>query len=157
MTAYYLDASAVIKRYADESGSAFVSEILEPADRHDLHMSDVGAVEVIASLARRGRDGVRVAPDFEAAIRHFQNDFAGRWIEVRTTPALLLAARRLAVQHFLRGYDAVHLAAAIEAEATSRFAHDAEFLAVSSDTLLNAAARAEGLRVVDPTQTAELR
>ena len=74
MTAYYLDASAVIKRYADESGSAFVSEILEPADRHDLHMSDVGAVEVIASLERRGRDGVRVAPDFEAAIRHFQND-----------------------------------------------------------------------------------
>ncbi len=157
MTVYYLDASAVIKRYADETGSEFVSEILAPSGTGDLHMSDVGGVEVIASLARRGRIGDAVAPDFADAIRHFQDDFAGRWTEVRTTPAILYAARGFAIKHFLRGYDAVHLAAATEAERTSRSAHDAEFVVVSSDGLLNAAARAEGLRVVDPSRPAALR
>jgi predicted nucleic acid-binding protein len=115
-------------------------------------MSDIGAVEVIASLARRGREGSGLSSEFAAAIHHFQADFEGRWVEVRTTHLLLAKARAYAIKHFLRGYDAVHLAAAINADEALRASRDVSLVFVSSDKLPNTAARAEGLRVVDPTE-----
>ncbi|MEO2003333.1 MAG: type II toxin-antitoxin system VapC family toxin [Candidatus Poribacteria bacterium] len=115
-------------------------------------MSDIGAVEVVASLARRGRDGDGILPDFEVAIAEFCADFDARWRIVPTTPRLLARAREAAVTHFLRGYDAVHLAAAVESSRVVEEMRGEGLIFVSADVPLNAGATAEGLRVVDPTE-----
>jgi predicted nucleic acid-binding protein len=36
VTDYYLDASALVKRYADELGSAWIRQITDPLDRIEL-------------------------------------------------------------------------------------------------------------------------
>ena len=57
---------------------------------------------------------------------------------------------RLATKHSLRGYDAVQLAAALEAN-DERIANGLPTLTfVSADTELNTAAQAEGLPVENP-------
>ncbi|MAF13063.1 VapC toxin family PIN domain ribonuclease [Candidatus Poribacteria bacterium] len=153
MAAYYLDASAVVKEYVFEPGSPVVGEILDTEALHDIHMSDIGGVEVAAGLARRGRGRNSLSEPFQAAIREFQHDFDTRWLIVGTTTDLLHEARTLAIRHFLRGYDAVHLAAALEADRLATVAGERGLTSVSADTALNAAAEAEGLRVLDPTRT----
>ncbi|MAF10152.1 hypothetical protein CMK11_06835 [Candidatus Poribacteria bacterium] len=155
MADYYFDASAVVKKYVVEPGSQFVSHILDFESEHNVHMSDIGAVEVAAGLARRGRDGDGVLAEIQGAIREFHADFDIRWLAVPTTPRLLLNARNLAVKYFLRGYDAVHLAAACEAHRVLRRTRDAGLIFVSSDAALNAAALSEELQVVDPTRLVE--
>jgi predicted nucleic acid-binding protein len=147
---YYFDASAVVKKYVLEAGSEFVADVLRFEARHRAYMSDVGA-----GLARRGRDGAGVLSSFADAIRAFHSDFDTRWRIVPTTRRLLLRARDLAVRHFLRGYDAVHLAAAVESSRIVEEVRGEGIILVSSDDLLNVAARAEGLRVIDPTRSDE--
>ncbi len=154
MAAYYLDASAVVKQYVLEAGSSVVREILDAQALHDIHMSDIGSVEVAAGLARRGRERDGLPAQFQAAIREFQQDFDTRWLIVHTTAALLSTARVLAVRHYLRGYDAVHLAAALEAGHLARPEDGGDLTLVSADTALNAAGEAEGLRILDPTDSA---
>jgi hypothetical protein len=55
----------------------------------------------------------------------------------------------LAEAHAIRGYDAVHLAAALELSAAS-LAIGTTVMLISADTALNTAAAAEGLAVEDP-------
>ncbi len=147
----------MVKKYVLEAGSEFVADALRYEAKHRVYMSDIGAVEVAAGLARRGRDGAGVLSSFADAIRAFHSDFDTRWRIVPSTSRLLMRARGLAVKHFLRGYDAVHLAAAVE---SSRIVHEvrgAGIILVSSDDPLNVAARAEGLGVIDPTRADETR
>jgi predicted nucleic acid-binding protein len=58
------------------------------------------------------------------------------------------AAAALVWKHRLRGADAVHLATALEVR--KNVSNGAEFYFVSTDALLNRAATAEGLAVIDP-------
>ena len=152
MAAYYVDSSAVVKRYVSEPGSTVVRGILRVEALHDIHMSDIGGVEVVASLARKGREGDRPSEQFRRAIGEFERAFDTRWLIVRTTAPLLSQARRLAVRHFLRGYDAVHLAAALEADRYAAAEGHSRLVVVSADAALNAAAGAEGLHVLDPVE-----
>ena len=152
MAAYYVDSSAVVKRYVSEPGSTVVREILRVAALHDIHMSEIGGVEVVAALARKGRERDRPSDQFQRAIAEFEQAFDTRWFIVRTTPLLFSQARQLAVRHFLRGYDAVHLAAALEADRHAAAAGQSRLVLVSADAALNAAADAEGMRVLDPTK-----
>ena len=57
---------------------------------------------------------------------------------------------KLATKHALRGYDAVQLAAALEANDESLANGLPPLILVSADTKLNTAAQAEGLVVQNP-------
>jgi len=59
---------------------------------------------------------------------------------VEVSPALVLRAGQLAEEHALRGYDAVQLAAALDARPVA-----SEYVFASFDLRLNAAAAREGL------------
>jgi len=65
---------------------------------------------------------------------------------VAITPRLIARAMDLAEVHALRGYDAMQLAAALQANVRRR----TPITFVSADVALNAAATAEGLPVDDP-------
>ena len=57
MAVYFLDSSAVVKRYAQETGSAWVELLTDPQAGHHLYLARITAVEVVAAVARRQRGG----------------------------------------------------------------------------------------------------
>ncbi len=106
----YVDTSALVKRYVRESGTEDVTALLDRADV-------VGAVvlanvEMASTLSKAIRQGW---VDQDAARSAWQ-DFIRHWpsfARLLITPSLVEMASRLAWEHGLRGYDAVHLASAI--------------------------------------------
>ncbi|MGI8672383.1 MAG: type II toxin-antitoxin system VapC family toxin [Luteitalea sp.] len=106
----YLDASAIVKRYVSESGSRDVLALTGSATV--VATAIVSRAEVAAALAR----AVRLDVLGDAGGRRAQQRFADEWVDfvrVPATEALVARAETLAWSHALRGYDAVHLAAAL--------------------------------------------
>ena len=106
----YLDASALVKRYVTEPGSAAVNTLL--AESAALGTSLITRAEVAAALGKAARTKVVSEADAAAALRAF----AGDWVDLarlRLNEATVTRAASLAWDHGLRGYDAVHLATAL--------------------------------------------
>lgn len=122
----YLDASALVKLYLPETGSAELDAALQ--GRSDLLVSDLAITEIVSAIARRHREGSlplvscarlhrRILADIEAELyvrTHLVPDTH------REAERLLLAVDGIA----LRGVDALHLALASLAGAAAIVTYD---------------------------------
>jgi uncharacterized protein len=77
---YFLDSSAVVKRYAQEIGSAWVTALTDPQAGHRLYLARITAVEVVAAVARQQRGGAFSSADAAAALADFARDLAQQGI-----------------------------------------------------------------------------
>ena len=134
----YLDTSALVKLYVAEAGSATVRAWT--ASSGQLVTVRVTYAEARATLARMRRSGELSTPDFRRAVGWLEDDWR-RYNVVDCSEAVVHRAGVLAERHALRGYDAMQLAAAVEARPDA-----GEYLFASFDLRLNAAAAREGLR-----------
>ncbi len=150
MAAYYLDTSALVKQYAQESGTDWVTGLTDPAVRHALYTVRLTGPELVAALARKARTGELTPAEATRAIQTFRQDWQvwSRILSVR--PALTDRGMDLVERHGLRGYDAVHLAAALAAADARRRSGLSPLSFVSADNGQRQAAAAEGLPVADP-------
>jgi predicted nucleic acid-binding protein len=106
----YLDASALVKQYVAETGSEAVGALIEAADV--VGTSLISRAEVVAALAKAVRVGLLERSEASGA----RTIFATQWSDVvrlQLTETVVTRAGDLAWEHDLRGYDAVHLAAAL--------------------------------------------
>jgi predicted nucleic acid-binding protein len=142
---FFLDTSTVLKRYVQETGTPWVQALAAPAAGHSLIIVRITLAETIAAITRRERGGSITPADAAAALADFQLDFARQYFIIEVSAPLVDQAAALARKHGLRGYDAVQLAAALEAQARLP-----SLTLLSADADLNAAALAEGLPVDDP-------
>ena len=150
MAAFFLDSSALVKRYTTETGSQWILSLVRPSAQNSLYVARITGAEVVAALARK-RKGKRISPpDAAKAINRFTRHFARRYLKVNISNILLESAMLLADKHELRGYDAVQLAAALEVEATRRLVGAPPLTLLSADADLNRAAQNEGLLVDNP-------
>ena len=154
MALYFLDSSAIVKRYhKDEVGSAWLTElILSIAPtilRNSLHIALVSGVEVVAALTRRQRMGNSSAEETAQAIARFQREWRDMYETVRLDHDVIQHAMLLAQRYGLRGYDAVQLASAMEVGSLARQL-ELSFVFISADDRLNAAAVEEGLQTDNP-------
>lgn len=149
MSVYFVDTSALAKRYVRETGSTWLSELLAVASGNASYVASIAAVEVVSAVSRRRRAGHLSDADADAVLQRFRADFETEYRVLEITPTLILEAMALAEKRALRAYDAVQLAAArlVQAECKSL---ELPFTFISSDGELNAAARDEGLAVDDP-------
>jgi predicted nucleic acid-binding protein len=111
---YYVDSSALVKRYASESGSGWIRSLVEPSAENAIYIAQVGAVEVAAGLSRKVRTKELEQKEYESVLELFMGDIRSE--EYNLLPvdsAVTNLAIELTRRHPLRGYDAVHLAAAI--------------------------------------------
>jgi len=145
VAAFYLDTSAAVKRYIQETGTAWLRNLADPAAGHYLYLARIADVEVTAAIARRRRQARIDLGQATAALTQFRKDMAQDYRILEITVPLLERAVRLADTHVLRAYDAVQLASALEV-----LAIDPGLTLISADAELNAAAAAEGLPVDDP-------
>lgn len=106
----YLDASALVKRYVAEAGSAEVGDLIGKAEA--VGTAVVSRAEVSAALAKAVRMKLVARDAAASALKAFTADW-DHLIRLQLTEALTARAATLAWQHGLRGYDAVHLATAL--------------------------------------------
>ena len=150
MSAYFIDSSALVKRYVQEVGTAWIRGITRARPSTTICIARVTAVEVVSAVARRRRGRTITSARSSTIIHRFRGHLDARYTVVEITPVLSENAMRLANTHALRAYDAVQLAAAIEVQQErERLGFDPVTL-LSADQALNDAAKAEGLVVDDP-------
>ncbi|MEW5957212.1 MAG: type II toxin-antitoxin system VapC family toxin [Chloroflexota bacterium] len=106
----YLDASALVKRYVAESGSTETGEAMARAEV--IGTVIISRAEVAAALAKAVRVGALPLEEAAASLKAFRNEWLDL-VRVEVTEMVITRADSLAWEHNLRGYDAVHLAAAL--------------------------------------------
>ena len=106
----YLDASALVKRYIEEAGSAAVGRLIEEANL--VGTAAITRVEMAAALAKAVRVGVLSREEAALALEVFREEWPSL-VRIQVTEPLLRRAEEVAWQEGLRGYDATHLAAAL--------------------------------------------
>jgi predicted nucleic acid-binding protein len=149
MSVYFLDSSAIAKRYVTEIGSTWITDLIKQLIASRVHVSRICGVEVLAAITRRVRSGSLTPQAGRIAAIQFRSDFQKMQGIVEVSPALISRAMDLTEKHGLRGYDAVQLASALAVnEAMLAFASFA--ILISADAELNAAGTAEGLQVENP-------
>lgn len=132
----YLDTSGLVKLWIDEEHSVRVRTMVAAAS--ELGTSTVAYAELGATLARLERERRLSSKARELILE----DFAARWMGMRRVVAGPMISRRgasLARVHALRGFDAIHLASALQLRLSM-----GDLIFVGFDQRLNAGAASEG-------------
>ncbi|GAB4396649.1 MAG: type II toxin-antitoxin system VapC family toxin [Anaerolineales bacterium] len=150
MSIFYLDTSALVKRYVAEPGSAWLeSFVMSPANL--LFLSEIGVAETAAAFARYARTG-QINSDMQAKLyASFLDDCKIRLMLIPVSSLMIITAANLTQKHPLRGYAAVHLACALNLNQQLKGEGLQPLRFLSADTILLKAAAAEGLQTENPS------
>jgi predicted nucleic acid-binding protein len=110
MLTIYLDTSALLKRYLNEAGAEETRQFLERAD--EIATTVITRVEIASALARLVFSNSITVEEGERVWQEFSEDWT-ILTRLQVTGEEIERAASLARQYHLRGYDAVHLAAAL--------------------------------------------
>jgi predicted nucleic acid-binding protein len=148
---FYLDASALAKRFVPEQGSPLIDEILDKVPDERLYILNVGAGEVVSILVRKRNAGVISEPYFRQALVDFENEIVRSpdINKLAISNRLATSSFALIVAHSINSTDAVTLKSALAIDRKLRIGGNA-FVLVASDQRLLRAAQAEGLTTFNP-------
>ena len=149
MASFFVDTSALAKRYTNEIGTRWVRNWTKTSTGNWIVVSELIVVEMFSVFARREYDGHMTVSTTERFRRMFLMHTRDEYLLVKTGSAQLTVAQRLVTTHIglgLRALDAIHLATALQAQ--NRLGMPLVF--VSADKKLLAAAAAEGFTTDDP-------
>ncbi|TAK23414.1 MAG: PIN domain-containing protein [Chloroflexota bacterium] len=147
MPTFYLDTSAVFKRYVLERGTVFARELFDRAIAADrLTTSRLTAVELEAIAACAVRARVLSQEEYGTLLAWFALDLKNVLFIAPVTDATMFEAARIARTYGLRAPDAIHLATARLVRETTH----SGLIFVSSDRELLTAAREDTFTVLDP-------
>lgn len=138
----YLDTSAFVPLLIDEPTSATCGVLWDRADR--VVTTRLTHVEAAAALAMAERLG-RITSAEHGAARESLGSLWQQVDVVELDERVMLEAARVARKQELRGYDAVHCAAAVTVD-------DESMVGAAADRRLLEAWRAEGIASVDTSQ-----
>jgi uncharacterized protein len=134
---YYLDASALVKRYVQEPSSERIASL---GAESVAATSRYTHVEILSAVARRFRDGDISGQDLHYIESRLRRDFEVL-VVVELTADVVEEAGRLVTRHVLSAGDAVQLASCI----VLRSRGEVPVTFVAFDKRCNEAADAEGL------------
>ncbi len=136
----YADTSALVKLFVEEAGTEATREMLSRAQV--LGTVVVTWAEMVAALARSVRRGYLAKEEAKEVVRALGEVWES-WVRVRVDEEGVRYAGKLAWEHGLRGYDALHLAAALAWQEGLGY----PVILATFDRELWAAAKEEGLGV----------
>ena len=154
VNAYFLDTSALVKRYVAETGSNWIRSITDVATGNRIAIAQITWVEVLSALARRQREGSLSASDFNVVVQDFSEDFENQYEVIEIDQALMETAGELVIQYPLRAYDAVQLASGLRFQSSLSQIPNAQLVFISADTRLLNIAQSEGLVTDNPNNYA---
>src|SRR5947207_9789233 len=150
MAMYFLDSSAVVKRYFPEQGHRWIDALCNAAQGHEIYMAQPALVEVVAALCRREREGSITLAERDALITLFREDSKESYNIWPVTTDLYTSAGDLCRSHRLRAYDAVQLACILALRQYSLANQAPDPIFVCADAGLLDIAGIEGLQVENP-------
>ena len=152
MAIYFLDSSALVKRYISEIGSTWVLELFDFTQDNEIFIAAITAVEIISAITRRTRGGSISSADAIIVCNQFKSDLQTDYQIVEITEEVINYGMLLAEKRGLRGYDAVQLAAGYAVNSLCIASGLSPVIFVSADNELNLAAAQEGLSVENPNK-----
>ena len=138
----YLDTSSLVKLYVEETHSDLVQNWAGAAEA--LATSRVAYPEALSAFSRRFHKGDLTDEEMDLACESLRSE----WPAFVLLPVDERQAGRFVLDHLLRGFDAVHLAAA--QDLAQRFPSE-DIIFSSFDSALLKAARSEGLSTLHLT------
>ena len=149
MSIYYLDTSAIMKRYIQETGSDIVRELFERlTDSETLITSYLLILEVNSTTARLLKARVITQRNHQRILDQLTQDISN--YEVKVMPVqneLLDRAIGVVAEYSLRSLDAIHFAAAV---ANREESSEQNFYMVSADQEIVTACESYGIPVLNP-------
>lgn len=146
MSIYFLDTSALAKRYVAETGSNWIRGWIPRRAGHEIIISRLATVELIAVAVRKLRDKTLPQSDFRRLRNNFYAHVRDQYQVIEFEPGVLSLSRQLLLKYPIRTLDSIQLASALRVGANVRQA----LTFVAADARLLAAAAAEGLPTDDP-------
>ncbi len=143
---FYLDTSALLKRYRTEKGTEVVDRLYR--SKEDLLTSEYACVEVASVAVRALRGRVLDADAYEKLMGAFTHDLVKRLLPWPVSSELVWDTFEAVTRYGLRAPDGLQIASA---EAVKKYSRgDDEFFFVASDRELLVASRAAGMNALDP-------
>ena len=151
MSHYYVDSSALAKRYLTEVGSIWLQSLVDPQNDNVIITAAITRVEVASALAARHRASKGLTIDerdgaVSLLIQHCHDEY----LMIPVGAEILDLALTLTQNHRLRAYDAIQLATALIANAQLLSADLPALTFIAADTDLLTASRDEGLEIDNP-------
>ena len=150
MTAYFLDSSALVKRYVSETGSAWMQQITDPQTGNELFIARITWVELLSAFARRQREGSLTSTLVNQLIQIFRSDLNNQYQVIELDSTLAETAGQLVSQYPLRAYDAVQLASVLRIQPAFATTQSTQLVFLAADNRLLAIATALGLLTDNP-------
>jgi uncharacterized protein len=150
MAIYFLDSSALVKRYISETGSNWVCNLFDPSLGNQFFIAAIAGVEIVSAITRRAKNGSINVTDAIAIRNQFKQDLQAEYQIIEISDKIINSAINIAELYALRGYDAVQLASGRELNILCIANGLAGINFVSADNNLNTAASGEGLIIENP-------
>jgi uncharacterized protein len=146
LTTFYLDTSAVAKRYLTETGTTWVRALTTPDSQNTIAVCDFTPIEFFSLIARRQRERSLSLTDAETVKTRFLFHMDHEYISAPLQASVLTNAREFVGKHLLRPPDALQLACALYI--VQELGEPIQF--ICADQNLLTAAQAEGLTTDNP-------
>jgi predicted nucleic acid-binding protein len=147
----FLDTSALVKLYVDETGTDSMLALAHPGAGNKLAILSITRVEFRAAIRRRAKLGDLDEAAANGALGRFAQHLSTLYFVQPLNETVLDAACGVIDRHVLRAYDSMQLAGCLTLRTT--MGDDLELRFVSADQALLYAANADGLAVIDPVHT----
>lgn len=154
MTIYFLDSSALVKRYVSEQGSVWIRAIVSPDSENTLVVARTTWVEVCSAFARLMREKALTRSDFDQTMQAFLHAWNTQYQVVELDSEVAESASRQLFRYPLRAFDAIQLAACLKVKSAIIGSQFTGPRFVSADDRLLAAATGELLQVDNPNYPA---
>jgi predicted nucleic acid-binding protein len=148
---FFLDASALVKRYSKESGSVLVNEMFRHIPTTEMTCSTIGVLEIVSILVRKRNDGRLSEELFDQAMTNFKAEVidSKSFLITSVNDFLILSALGLVAKYNLNATDAVILRSAMDIFKELEASED-QLVLWTSDRRLARAAETEGIATFDP-------
>ena len=146
MSQFFVDTSALAKRYIIELGSTWVISWIEPNAGNLIAISKLAFVEMRSVLTRRVREKSLTLTQANLLWADFTAHIVSQYVVLSIDDRVLQRAEKLFSRHQLRTLDAIQLSSALEAQLLL----SGSLTFVSADNNLLTAASAEGLATDNP-------
>jgi uncharacterized protein len=84
--AYFIDSSALVKRYVQEVGTSWVRRLTHRGTANQIYVTRITAVEVTSAVARRRRGKTLTFRQASSILSRFRKHPAGRYTVLEVSP-----------------------------------------------------------------------
>jgi len=158
MTVFYLDTSAIVKRYRTEKGTEFIDRLFKEIEtsEHRLATSFLSVLEFVSALRRLVKAKEISQEIFADSLARFVADIERYFAMSPVDDTTISKSIFLIIKHAVKTADSIHLVSAIELREVLRKSEE-RLIFVGDDEELCTAALNESIDVINPRENGAMQ